>query len=222
MTFWSQAGALTRSELRIELRAGEVLMVTVPFGALALLLVPMAVGTDTPLLQRIGSGMFWTVVVLFGVIVTQRRSASDEPAQRDLMRLLGVDPAARFAARAIASTLLLLIFEVIIGLVAVILYDPEVRGWGWLALLLPLVAIGLGMLGTLAGDVAAGIAGRQALVPLLVIPLAVPMLLAAAETIEGLRAGTGILSWLILLVVMDLTLALAGTLTARPLEETTA
>jgi len=34
-----------------------------------------------------------------------------------------------------------------------------------------------------------------------------------------LRAGAGILRWILLLAVVDVVLALAGVLTARPLEE---
>jgi hypothetical protein len=47
------------------------------------------------------------------------------------------------------------------------------------------------------------------------------MLLAASQIIEGLRIDATILGWLLLLVVMDLLLAVAGVLSARPLQEAT-
>lgn len=47
----TQCLALARKDLRLERRAGEALLVTAPFGATALLLAPLAVGTDTPLLR---------------------------------------------------------------------------------------------------------------------------------------------------------------------------
>lgn len=215
----AQAMALFRFQLIEERRSGEVAMVLLPFGAVALLVVPMAVGIDTPLLERIGPGLFWAVVLLFGTLVTQRQSAFPDRARRDALTLLGVDPAARFAASAAAATILLLAFEVAMGVVTVFLYDPPVTGWWWMALLLPLVAGGLGMLGTLAGGVATGLGGRGTLAPLLVVPLAIPMLLGAARATEGLQSGDGILRWILLLALMDVILALAGVLTARPLEE---
>jgi hypothetical protein len=49
--------------------------------------------------------------------------------------------------------------------------------------------------------------------------MSVPILLGAAQATEGLRLGAGILRWLLLLAVVDLVLAIAGVLTARPLEE---
>lgn len=209
---------LFRFQLVEERRSGEVAMVLTPFGAVALLVVPMAVGIDTPLLDRIGPGLFWAVVLLFGTLVTQRQSAFPDRARRDALILLGVDPAARFAASAAAAAILLLAFEVAMGVVTVFLYDPKVTGWWWMVLLLPLVAGGLGLLGTLAGSVATGFRGGT-LAPLLVVPLAVPMLLGAARATEGLQSGDGILRWILLLALMDVILALAGVLTARPLEE---
>jgi heme exporter protein B len=210
---------LVRSQLRTERRAGEVATVVIPFGAVALLVIPMAVGIDRPLLARIGPGLFWSVVLLFGIVVTQRQSAGADRPQRDLLTLLGVDPAARFAATALANTALLLAFEVAVGAITVFLYDPDVVGWAWLALILPLVAAGLAMLGAVAASVTSGLGGRSALAPLLVAPIAIPILLGAAQATEGLRAGAGILRWVLVLAVVDVLLALAGVLTARPLEE---
>ena len=39
-SFWRQAIELARKDLRTEVRSGEVLMITVPFGAAALMLIP--------------------------------------------------------------------------------------------------------------------------------------------------------------------------------------
>lgn len=212
---------LIRSELRDELRSGEVTTVILPFAAVALLAIPMAIGIETTLLARVGPGVFWAVVLLFGIVVTQRQSARAVPAVADTFRLLTVDPAARFAATSLASTLLLLVFELWAGLVTIVLYDPSLESWWWLLAILPLAAAGLAMLGTIAGNVASGLGGRSTLVPLLVAPTAIPILLGAAQATEGLRVGAGILRWVLLLAIVDLVVAMAGVLTARPLEEST-
>jgi heme exporter protein B len=216
--FWTQAIEIARKDLRTEIRSGEVLLITIPFGAVALILIPLAVGIDAPLLRSIGPGMYWTVILLFGVLVALRQSGVEEPAQRDLLALLGIDPAARFVGRAGATTLLLLAFELVLGPVALALYDPRLKGWLWIALLIPLVAIGLGLLGTLAATIASSIAS-SALVPLMVAPLSVPILLAASQTVNELRLGNTIVGWILLLLIMDLLLAVAGVISARPLQE---
>ena len=210
---------LLRYQLRDERRTGEVLRVIIPFGAVALLVIPLAVGVDSPLLDRIGPGLFWTVLLLFGTLVTRRESAFPGEARRDLLTLLGVDPAARFAASAITASVLLLGFAVVCAAVTVALYDPTLAGLPWLALIIPLACTGLAMVGTIVAAVTAGGGGRGALAPLLVVPVSVPILLAAAQATEGLRVGAGILRWVLLLAAVDVVLAMAGVLTARPLEE---
>jgi heme exporter protein B len=216
--FWRQALEIARKDLRTEARTGEVFLITIPFGAVALMLIPLAVGIDAPLLRQIGPGLYWSVVLLFGVLVALRQSGVESPETRDLLALLGTDPAARFAGTAGATSLLLLAFELALGPVAMALYDPQPKGWAWIAVLIPLVAVGLGLLGTLAATIAASIAS-SALVPLLVAPLSVPILLAASQTMNELRLGNTILGWLLLLLIMDLLLAVAGVLSARPLQE---
>lgn len=214
-----QAVALCRAELRAELRTGEVLTVTAPFGAVALLLTPLALGTERPLLAQLGVGMYWLVVLLFGVLVTLRQSAADTPEQVAVVRLLGVPAAARMAARAAANMILLAGFEVLLLPVLVVLYQPRLPGAGWLAVLVPLVAAGLGILGTVAAAVAGGLAGRSGITPLLVCPVAVPLLLAATQTFQATGYGRSPVSWLLLVVTLVLALGLALLLIASSLEE---
>lgn len=218
--FWVQARSVADRDLLRERRRGEVLWITIPFGVIALLLVPLAVGTDIPLLRRIGPGLFWVIVMLFGVLVAVRQGNTDSPAQRDAAALLGLDPAASFVGQTLTSALLLVGFEVLVGIAAVAFYDLPLQGWPWLLVVFPLVALGLALLGTLAGSIVSSVNAGTALVPLLVAPLSVPLLLAATQALEGLRLGRSILSWLLLMATVVLVLAIVGVLTARPLQET--
>lgn len=214
-----QVVQLAGKDLRLEVRAGEALLVTAPFGAVALLLVPLAVGTNVPLLRSVGFGMYWVVVLLFGVLATLRQSAVDPPPLVALLRLAGVHPAVRLAGRAAANTVLLLAFEVVLLPVAVIVYDPPLASWPWLPAVLPLVALGLALLGTLAGALAQGLSGRTTLGPLLVVPLALPVLLSATQIVEAADLARSPWNWLALLVLVDVTVAAAVALSARSLEE---
>ncbi|MFQ5515986.1 MAG: heme exporter protein CcmB [Acidimicrobiia bacterium] len=220
-TFWRHAAAVAGKDLRTELRAGEVLGVVMPFGAVALLLLPLAIGIESDLLRRVGMGVYWTISLLFGFMVPARRTASEAPEIRDMLALVGIDPAAMYLGRAAATTIGVLAVEIALLPVAIVLYDVTIPRWWWLGLLLPLIAVGLGLLGTLAARVAQAAAAGAMLVPLLVAPLAVPVLLAAAESLEGLRLDGDILGWLVLLIVMDLLLATAGVVSAPTLEEGT-
>lgn len=215
----SQVAELVRTELRLETRSGEALLVTLPFAAAALLLVPLGVGTDLPLLRQVGPGLYWVVVLVFGALVTLRQSAVDGPPQRALLRLCGVDPVVRVVSRVLAGAALLLAVEVVLLPVAVALYDPDPSGWAWLIPVLPLAAVGLASLGAVANGLSEGMAERLSIGPLLVVPLALPLLLGATQLVQAAQYGRPPWPWLVLLVTVDVVAVAAATLSARTLEE---
>jgi heme exporter protein B len=212
--------AVARRDLARERRTGEVVWVTVPFGAVALLLIPLAVGTDVPMLQRVGPGLYWVIVLLFGVLISVRQANVETPAQRDQLALTGMDPALVFTARAAASFVLLLVFEAVLGVVAFVLYDIPVVGWWLIPVSMVVVAAGLSLLGTLAAGIVSTGRAAAALVPLLVAPLSIPLLIGATQAAEALRLGRSSLTWVLMMIVSTLVLAIAGVLSARPLQET--
>jgi heme exporter protein B len=112
-------------------------------------------------------------------------------------------------------------FLFVLLLATIVLYSPDLPE-GWPAPVMTsllLAAIGLTELGTLAGEVTAGLRNRTTLASLIVTPLALPLVIGASQTLESLARDAGILRWLILLVATDLALAVAGVALARPLEE---
>lgn len=223
MSFWSQAREIARIDLRIERTIGETLRVILPFGVVALIVFPLAMGTRASLVSEIGPAIFWAVAVLFGMQVALRHSASDSQMRRDLYSLLGVDPAARFVGRVMSGGLLMLAFLLVLFVSMALLYGPSLPDGSAAATLLAslLVAIGLTELGTLAGEVTTGLRNRSALASLIVAPLSLPLVIGASQTLESLANGTVILPWILLMIATDLALAVAGVGLARPLEEVT-
>ena len=221
MSFWDQALEIARVDMRIERRLGDVSRIVLPFAVVALLVFPLALGVDLSAISLIGPAVFWAVGILFGMQVALRQAASDSPERRDLYSLLGVDPAARFVGRSLSGSVLMVGFLAVLLAAMIVLYSPRLpQGWPAPMILGSfLAAIGLTELGTLAGEVTAGLRNRTALASLIVVPLALPLVIGGSQTLESLARDTGILPWLLLLVATDLALAVAGVALARPLEE---
>ncbi len=221
MSFWDQALEIARVDLRVERRLGDVIRIVLPFAVVAILVVPLALGLELATISRIGPAVFWALGILFGMQVALRQAANDRSERRDLYALLGVDPAARFVGRTLSGSVLMLGFLVVLLVAMIALYDPALpQGWP-LPMLAAIVLVGIGLteLGTLAGEVTAGLRNRSALASLIVAPLAIPLVIGGSQTVESLARGAGILPWLLLLVATDLALAVAGVALARPLEE---
>lgn len=221
MSFWDQALEIARVDLRVERRLGDVSRIVLPFAVVALLVFPLSLGVDLSAITFVGPAVFWAVGILFGMQVALRQAANDGPERRDLYALLGLDPAARFVGRSISGSILMLGFLAVLLVAMVVLYSPRLpQGWpAPMVLALFLTAVGLTELGTLAGEVTAGLRNRTALASLIVVPLALPLVIGGSQTLESLARDTGILPWVLLLLATDLALAVAGVALARPLEE---
>jgi heme exporter protein B len=210
---------IARHDLLVERRARETVTVVVPFGLAALIALPMAIGVDLPLISRIGPAAYWSTSLLFGMQIAWRNTVADSGPNRDLITLLGVSPVSRFWGRTIASAVLLVAFMLLLGVAAVLLFSPQVPLTPWLFLILLLFATGLAIIATLAADITSGLSGRSPLASVLVVPLALPLLVGAAQAVESLSRGSGILPWLLMLAAVEIVLAVAGTLAAKPLED---
>jgi heme exporter protein B len=222
MSFVRQTWTIARRDFRIEGRAGEVTSVVLPFAAVAVFVVPLATNTLETRLADIAWPVYWLVALLFGMQVTLRQTATETLTQRRHLALLGIDPAARFAGRALSAALLMLGVLLVTAPLVILFYDPDPIPRLWIMLpVLVLFSAGLAMLATLAGDVTVGLRARSALAPLIVAHLAVPLLVGASQTLESLSRGDGTLTPILLLVMANLALSATVALAARPLEDAT-
>lgn len=220
MTFWSQVLLFARRDLTIEGRSGEVVGVVMPFAAVAVLVVPLT-ATATSSLRALGPPVFWLILLVFGMQVAMRNTGLESPSQRRHLALAGADPVARFTGRSIAMTVLVWAVAAVTLPLMHLLYSPEASPlWATLAALVAF-APGLAMLTTLIGDISAGLRMRSALVPMVTAPLTVPLLVAGSQMVVSIAEGEGSLTWLLLLILTDLSLAITGVLAASAIEDTT-
>lgn len=221
MSLWRQAREVLRVDLLVERRVGDTFRIVLPFGVVAMMIFSIALPSTVGDIGEVGAGVFWAVAVLYGTQVALRSSTSETRQRRDTSMLLGLDPAARFLGRSMAAALMLVGFFVVLLAAMVALFDTELPAGSPKGLVptILLGAAGLGMLATLAGEVANGLRNRSALASLIVAPLTLPLVIGASQVLESMNRGDGILIWILLLITTDLTLFVAGVGLSRPLEE---
>jgi heme exporter protein B len=163
----------------------------VPFGVLVIVLFAFALDPDRGVLARAAAGLFW-VAVLFSALLAVQRSLAVEGADgvRDAIRLSGLDPAGVFLGKAAAVAAQLVVLEVVLATGVVLLYDVHVVGlWTLLATALAATA-GLAAAGSLYGALASGLRVRETLLPLLLLPVVAPVLIAATRASESALTST--------------------------------
>jgi heme exporter protein B len=188
---WRDALLVAGKDLRIELRSRVALWQVLPVAVLSLVLYAFALGPARGTLASAAPGLFWLAVLFSTVLATQRSFAIESgEGTRDGLRASGIDPAGVFLGKATAVAAELAALQVVLWAAMTLLFGVHVRV-PWLALVASLLAtIGLAAAGTLYGALSAGLRVRETLLPLLVLPVLAPVLLAASRTWAGALSGS--------------------------------
>ncbi len=220
----ADARLIAAKDLRIELRSRVGIGQTVPFAVLVLVLFAFALDPDRGILTRATAGLYWVAVLFAGLLAVQRAFAVESaPGVREGLRLTGLDPAGFFLGKAAAVAVQLLVLEAVLGVGVVVLYSADLSGPLLLVATCLAATVGIAAAGTLYGVLAAGLAVRDTLVPLLLLPVLAPVLLGATRASEA-ALGTGVgdgWSWCGLLAVFAAVYTMIGmTFFGTLLEET--
>ena len=216
MTILRGAVAVAGKDLRIEVRGRYALGAVLPFAATLLITFGLSLGPGRSLLLQTAPGLLW-LAVLFASVLSFRRAyeAESEDGALEGLALAPIDRASIFLGKAAAVAAQLWALEVAIVLLVAVLFGLPFGGSPLVVLAaFALGTVGLAAIGSLFGVLESSPRAREAVFPLLVLPLAVPVLLggvkatALATSGHGAEAG----SWLLLLLAFDSVFVSAGTL----------
>ena len=208
------ARAIAAKDLRMEMRGRSAVSTVLPFAVTMLLAFGFALGPDRLLLAQIAPALLW-LAALFSSVELCHRSYQHEAANGALEGLLlsPVDKGAVYLGKAAAAFVQLIVLLVVTaGIVGVLFGLPVGRAPALLLLTAVLGIAGLSTLGSLLGLLSVRSRTRQAALPVLVLPLVSPVIIAATRATADLTQGTtaGISGWLSLLVAFDAAFLAAG------------
>ena len=214
------AALVAGKDLRIELRSRVTTNQVAPFALLVLLLFGFALDADRNVLDRTTPGLFW-LAVLFSTLLAVQRSFAIEAVDGtgDALRLSGLSPAGILLGKAGAVAGQLAALQVVLLLGVAVFYGTDIEGVGLLIVTCVVATIGVTAAGCLYGALAAGLRVRDTLLPLLLLPILAPVLIAATRAFEAALGTVGVdgWAWVNLLAVfaavyVGLVVACAGTL----------
>ena len=191
---------LLARELRLSLRHGSDSLAAMMFFLLAGSLFPLAIGPAPETLGRIAPGIVWVCALLAALLPLDRLFGADlEDGSLDLLLLSGLPPALVALGKAIAHWLTTgLPLLLAAGPLAVMLRMPEEAIPALLLGLLPGTAV-LSLLGTTGAAMVLGARRGGVLLPLLVLPLATPVLIFGVGAADAASVGLAARPHLLLL-----------------------
>jgi len=210
------ARAILRKDLTIEVRTRESVPAMVLFSLTVFVLFHFGLDRDT-LEGDIATGVIWVTLLLAALLGINRLYVTERDQGGFVgMRLAPIDLTALWLAKAAALFLYLAALE----LVALPAFDLLLLGPGLdgaLPELLPvmlLANLGLAAVGALIAALAIETRARELIVPLLLLPLLVPVIIAAAQATEPLLAGDqspdDLAKWLGFLALYDVVFVLVS------------
>jgi heme exporter protein B len=210
--------AIARKDALAELRGRQAVGSTVFFAALVLLLFGFALGPDSRRLAEAAPGLLWLAIVFGGLLTVSRlhQLEAEDGALEELARY-PVERRAIYLGKALAGLGAMLVLGGLLLPVVAILYGIDLAAaWPALIATLLLGAVGLAAVGTFYAGVTVRMRAREVMLPLLMLPVIAPLLLAAVKATTAALGGDpfGELgSWLQLLAGFDVVMLVAGAAT---------
>jgi heme exporter protein B len=207
--------AILGKDLRTELRTLQSLPAMALFAITSFVIFRF--GLDrTSLSGSLASGVLWATLLFAAVLGINRLFVAErEEGGFDAIRLAPIDRSALFAAKAAALVVYLAALELVTVPIFAIFFLDGAAGLLPLLAVLLLADLGLAATGTLISSMAVNSRARDLLVPLVLLPLVVPLMIAATGATEPLLeiGGPGFErfgSWLLVLGLYDLVFGLLG------------
>jgi heme exporter protein B len=200
--------AILEKELRLEFRTRELLNTTIVFVLMVLVLFSFSFDPTVAESRRFGPGLLW-IAFLFAASLMLHPSFAREQANDTLhaLRLAPIEPFAILLGKILANFVFLLATELVMLPIFAVFYNVSIApALGRLLLVLVLGTLGVCVVGTSFSAISAQARMRELLLPLLLLPVLAPLLVASVECTAALLGDPPELprEWLQFLIGFDI------------------
>jgi heme exporter protein B len=207
--------AILLKDLRIELRTKETLAALLLLGLLTLVVLSFAFDPTSAMREAAAPGVLWVAVVFAGTLGMNRSLLREREADcLQGLLLAPVDRGSIYLAKTAGNFTIMVAAQVV--LVPVFVFFFNLPLWQTTVRLTPVVLLGLlgfAAVGTLFAAVSLRTRAREVMLPLLMLPLAAPLIIAGIQASTALMAGeslSAVSHWLNLLAAFDMVFLVVG------------
>jgi heme exporter protein B len=205
-------------DLVMERRTRQTLSIMAVFSLAAVTVFNFALELELDAARNVSTGLLWIVILLAGTLGLNRSLATEqENRSMEAVLVAPVDRSAIYAGKVISVSLFVLLLEAILVPVFVAFFDkpywrPQVL------FILVLGTIGYVAAGVLVASMSIQTRSRDVLLPVLLLPLSLPSVLAAATAVSAyvlpeLPPWSEVQTPVALVVAFDVLMLTAGFLT---------
>jgi heme exporter protein B len=196
-------------DLISEWRTRETISSMLFFALIVILVFSFSFAMDQDAARQLIAGIIWVAFTFTGIIGIGKSFTSE--LQNDCLESLQMSPVPKgaiYLGKVAANFLFMFAVEILLFPLFVIFFNLEVvDSVGMLLLVFFLATLGLSAVGTLFSALTVQIRAREVMLPVLLLPLAVPVMIAAVEATRGVLNSAPYAfysQWLHLLVIFDI------------------
>jgi len=179
------------------------------FALIVILVFSFSFSMDQDAARQLIAGIIWVAFTFTGIIGLGKSFTSE--LQNDCLESLQMSPVPKgaiYLGKVTANFLFMFTVEIVLFPLFVLFFNLDVvEGIGTLLLIFILATLGLAAVGTLFSALTVQIRAREVMLPVLLLPLAVPVIIAAVEATRGtLNADpySFYSQWIHLLAIFDI------------------
>ena len=216
--FLSSVWAIFWKDLVTERHTKQTLSVTLVFALAAVVVFNFALFDDLAAAREVATGFLWITILLAGTLGLNRSMISEqENHSLEAVLMSPIDRSAIYLGKVASVTTFTLLMEVVLVPIFIIFFNkPFWRPQVWLILILG--TIGYVAAGVLVSSMSVQTRSRDVLLPVLLLPLSLPAVLAAAQATAAFMAPvppewSDVQFAIALVVAYDIFMVAAGILT---------
>jgi heme exporter protein B len=207
--------AILRKDLMLELRGARSTTALVSLALLVLVVLTFALDRTVVRGAEAAAGSLWVALVFAGMLGATRVILAEQ--ENGCLRALLLSPVDRptlYVAKLAAAFIFMAAAALATMILAMLFFNLEFSdSWATLALVLALGALGFSALATLLAAISARARGGELLLPILIVPLFVPALIAGVKASAAALAGEPFAAareWFGVLIAFDVVFIAAG------------
>lgn len=200
---------IARKDIKNELKTKQMIGMMLVFAALVMIIFSFAFDPTNNMVKAVVPGLVWVITVFAGILGLNRSFVSElENHSLTGLRSAPIDSASIYIGKVLANLFLVTIVQLVSIPVLFILFGYRFHGsYLWFMLIVVIGTLGFIIVGTFLAALAANAKNSEMLLPVLLLPLISPLIIAGVQATRIVLEETDMsacLSWLQLMGAYDL------------------
>ncbi|MCM3125602.1 heme exporter protein CcmB [Mesobacillus sp. AQ2] len=183
MSILLDAWTIASKDLRNEIKTKQTIGMMVIFSSLVVLIFSFAFDPTNNMVKAVIPGLVWLITVFSGILGLNRSFLSEhENDALTGLRSAPIDPSSIYLGKALANFILVTAVQLVSIPVLFLLFDYRFFGKiGWFILVVVIGTLGFIIVGTFLAALSANAKNSEMLLPVLLLPLLSPLLIAGVQ-----------------------------------------